>query len=224
MTDDTPNESQDDVQGFATVNAAQTKMLKTQTIAVEVDILKGLHAFKIVGLAGKAVEESRDRVSAAIKNAGFGTPKKKNQKIVIALAPADVKKSGPVFDLPIAMAYLLADEQIEFDPANSLFVGELSLNGELKSIDGILPISRHAKDENFAEIIVPEANAEEAALVDGIDVLAADSLKTVVNHFSHDTDFFITPEDKTEITYSDPDHTVDFSDVRGNETAKRRNL
>ena len=224
MTNNTPDttEQGDDVEGFATVQAAQTTMLNTQTIDVEVDILHGLHSFTIVGLAGKAVEESRDRVSAAIKNAGFGTPKKKNQKIVIALAPADIKKSGPVFDLSIALAYLLADEQITFDPANTLFLGELSLDGKLRSVNGVLPLTRHAKACDFDQIVVPAENKEEAALVSEIDILPAESLKQVVDHFGKSNEeTLIKPAEETSITHSQPEHTVNFADVRGNETAKR---
>jgi magnesium chelatase family protein len=224
MTDETPQavDENEDVEGFATVQAAQTTMLETQTIDVEVDILHGLHSFTIVGLAGKAVEESRDRVSAAIKNAGFETPKKKNQKIVIALAPADIKKSGPVFDLSIALAYLLADEQIAFNPEKTLFVGELSLNGELRGINGTLPLARHAKAAGFKRMVVPDANAREAALVSGIDILPASSISEVVAHFDTNSDDTpLEPAEETEIEYSSPEHTVDFADVRGNETAKR---
>jgi len=219
MTNDSPQADEKDVEGFATVQAAQTTMLNTETIDVEVDILHGLHSFTIVGLAGKAVEESRDRVSAAIKNAGYGTPKKKNQKIVIALAPADIKKSGPVFDLAIALAYLLADEQIDFDTDNTLFLGELSLDSKLRAINGVLPLTRHAKAQGFKQVVVPEDNKKEAGLVSGIDVLPASTLTEVIDHFDGNTP--ISPAEDTEITRTEPDHTVDFADIRGNETAKR---
>lgn len=221
MTDSTSPKSQAEVQGFATVKAAQTTMLQTQTIDVEVDILRGLHSFTVVGLAGKAVEESRDRVSAAIKNAGFDTPKKKNQKIVIALAPADIKKSGPVFDLPVAIAYLLADEQIEGSPEDTLFLGELSLDGRLRPINGVLPLTQHAKAAGFSQVVVPQENAKEAALIKDIDVLAADTLKEVVDHIDTETSKSISPTPPTEIQAKEPEHEIDFSDVRGNQTAKR---
>src|SRR5512147_340746 len=115
---------------FAKVYSAQTHILKASIISVEVDISRGLHAFTIVGLPDKAVEESRDRVSAAIKNSGRESPKSKNEKIVISLAPADVKKEGPTFDVPIALAYLLSVGEIVFSPENKLFLGELSLDGD----------------------------------------------------------------------------------------------
>lgn len=221
MTDSTSAKSQEDVQGFATVKAAQATMLQTQTIDVEVDILRGLHSFTIVGLAGKAVEESRDRVSAAIKNSGFNTPKKKNQKIVIALAPADIKKSGPVFDLAIAIAYLLADEQITADIDNVMLLGELSLDGRLRPINGTLPLVQHAKAQGFSTVVVPRYNAEEAALIEGIDILAAETLKEVVDHLDANSPTELTPTEPTEKKKKDPEYEIDFSDVRGNETAKR---
>src|SRR5438552_2292554 len=101
---------------FAKVQSAQTDLLKAQIIDIEVDLSSGLHAFSIVGLPDKAVEEARDRMSAAIKNTGFKSPKAKNQKVVISLAPADLKKEGPAFDLPMALGYLLAARLIRFDP------------------------------------------------------------------------------------------------------------
>ena len=111
------------------IYSAQTTLLNAQIIDIEIDLSKGLHAFSIVGLANKSVDESKDRVSAAIKNSGFKSPKNKNQKIVVSLAPADVKKEGPLFDLPIAIGYLIASEDIAADTKKRLFVGELSLDG-----------------------------------------------------------------------------------------------
>jgi magnesium chelatase family protein len=220
MTDEGDKGTQD-IKGFATVKAAQTTMLQAQMIDVEVDILRGLHSFTVVGLAGKAVDESRDRVSAAIKNAGYETPKKKNQKVVIALAPADIKKSGPVFDLAIAVCYLLADEQINGKVDETVFLGELSLDGRLRPINGVLPLARHAKDCDFKSVIVPAENAEEAALIDGIDVLAAETLAEVIDHVDIAKDFSIKPQPKTEIEVERGQFTTDFADIRGNEVAKR---
>jgi magnesium chelatase family protein len=221
MTQESTAEKKHKVKGFATVKAAQTTMLKAQLIDVEVDILRGLHSFTIVGLAGKAVEESRDRVSAAIKNAGLETPKKKNQKVVIALAPADIKKSGPVFDLAIAICYLLADEQISGKVDNTVFLGELSLDGRLRPINGVLPLTEHAKQAGFSAVVVPQENAEEAALVDGIDVLPAETLEAVVEHVSEKEAAKLSPQPATEIEVAPTTHEIDFADVRGNEVAKR---
>ncbi|NCN08141.1 magnesium chelatase, partial [Candidatus Parcubacteria bacterium] len=127
---------------FARVHGAQTVGLNSQIVDIEVDISKGLHSFAIVGLPDKAVEESRDRISAAIKNSGFKSPKNKNQKVVISLAPADIKKEGPIFDLGMALSYLLASGEISFNPDKILFLGELALDGKLRKISGVLPLVR----------------------------------------------------------------------------------
>jgi magnesium chelatase family protein len=105
---------------FAKVYTAQAALTRATIISVEVDLSKGLHSFSIVGLPDKAVEESKDRIGAAIKNAGFSSPKSKNQKLVISLAPADLKKEGPSFDVPMALAYLRATEDIRFNPEKRL--------------------------------------------------------------------------------------------------------
>lgn len=151
--------------GFAKVHSGQTCFLAGQIIDIEIDLAKGLHAFSIVGLPDKAVEESKDRISAAIKNSGFTSPKYKNQKVVISLAPADVKKEGPAFDLAMAVGYLLAAEEISFDPSHALFLGELSLDGTLRPISGTLAIVTEAVRCGFTEIFVPHENAAEASLV-----------------------------------------------------------
>ncbi len=112
--------------------AAQPSVLHGDVVTIEADLARGLHSFSIVGLASKAVEEARDRVSAAIKNSGFPSPKSKNHKITISLAPADLKKEGPLFDLPIAIAYLIASGEVTADVQNILFLGELALDGTLR--------------------------------------------------------------------------------------------
>ncbi len=116
------------------IQAGQVIGLKGQIIDVEIDLSPGLYNFTVVGLADKAVEEARERISAAIKNTGFLSPQKKNQRIIVSLAPADIKKEGPVFDFAIAMSYLAASKQLNFDSAEKLFLGELGLNGALRPI------------------------------------------------------------------------------------------
>jgi len=211
---------------FAKSYSAQTTLLSAQPITVEVDLSKGLHSFSIVGLPDKGVEESRDRVAAAIKNSGFKSPKQKNQKITISLAPADIKKEGSIFDLPIALAYLKAAEEINFDPEGKIFLGELSLDGKLRKINGVLPLTRKARDAGFTEIYVPEENAREAALIDGIAVFGVKNLNQVINHLEtlHQTDRVgerITPQEKTKVAEKSGGYEVDFSDIKGQETAKR---
>lgn len=204
---------------FAKVYSAQTHLLNAEIISVEVDISKGLNAFTTVGLPDKAVEESRDRVSAAIKNSGFESPKQKNKKTVISLAPADLKKEGPLFDLPIALAYLIASEEISFDPKDKLFVGELSLDGEVRSVNGILPLAKLARAKGFTEMYVPQENAEEASLIDGVEVFPVQSLTEILDHLSEEEQ--IMPSPRTKVKYVKPISLIDFKDVRGQESAKR---
>src|SRR3989344_2004777 len=123
-------------------------------------------------------------MSSALKNSGFKSPKNQNQKVVISLSPADLKKEGPYFDLAIALAYLLSAEEIDFNPKGKIFLGELSLNGELQPIKGVLPLTEQAVRQGFQEIFVPIANASEAALVQGITIYGAKTLKEVIDHIS----------------------------------------
>ena len=217
---------------FAKVYSTQATLLKGQTVSVEVDLSRGLHAFTIVGLPDKAVEESRDRVSAAIKNSGFTSPKSKNQKVVISLAPADLKKEGPVFDMAMALAYLLAAEEISFDPEEKLFVGELSLDGDIRGVRGILPLVSHAKQCGFKEVYVPKDNVEEGALLDGIAVYGVATLRELIDHLNkkttegtseetENTSRKLTPQKRTKIVHTKTNHSIDIGDIRGQETAKR---
>jgi len=207
---------------FAKVYSAQTSLLRAHIVDVEVDISKGLHAFTIVGLPDKGVEESRDRVSAAIKNSGFKSPKSKNQKVVVSLAPADLKKEGPVFDLGIALAYLLASDEIKFDPEKKIFLGELSLHGEVRPIRGVLPIVKVAKKKGYTEIFLPKENVAEGALIDGVSVYGVESLSHVLAHLVEGEDHSpIEPEKQTEIKHIMPSYAVSFGDIQGQETAKR---
>jgi magnesium chelatase family protein len=210
---------------FAKVYSAQTHLLNAEIISVEIDTSKGLNAFTTVGLPDKAVEESRDRVSAAIKNTGFEPPKKKNKKTVISLAPADLKKEGPLFDLPIALSYLLAEGDVNFDPEGKIFVGELALDGEVRSIKGALPLAQKAKSDGFKDLYVPEENAREAALISGIKVFPVKSLKQIISHldpsFETEKEGEIKPLPQTKIEKKKDVVAIDFSDVRGQESAKR---
>ena len=218
---------------FSRVYSAQTHLLKGKIVTVEVDITKNtLHAFTLVGLPDKAVDESKDRMSSALKNSGFPSPKNQNQKIVISLSPADLKKEGPYFDLAIALAYLLSAGEIDFDSKGKIFLGELALNGELQPIKGVLPLTEVAMRQGYKEIFVPLANAPEAALVKGIIVYGAWTLKEVVDHV-HKIKYDkggkplekertkILPQKPTEIIRRDQTHDVDFSDIKGQESAKR---
>ncbi|HEC30486.1 MAG TPA: ATP-binding protein, partial [Candidatus Yonathbacteria bacterium] len=213
---------------FAKVYSAQVVGISAHIITIEVDVTKKtLYAFSIVGLPDKAVEESRDRISAAIKHSGFSSPKKQNQKIVISLAPADIKKEGPSFDLPMAIAYLSAVEEISFNPENKLFLGELSLDGTLRAVKGVLVLVRKAQELGFKEVFLPKDNATEGALIDGIKIYGAGTLKEVANHLNEknkdklkDTST-LTASPKTKIKYTDSKYSIDMSDVKGQESGKR---
>ena len=218
---------------FSRIYSAQTHLLKGKIVTVEVDITKNtLHSFTLVGLPDKAVDESKDRMSSALKNSGYKSPKKKQQKIVISLSPADLKKEGPYFDLAIALAYLLSAEEINFDGEGRIFLGELSLNGELRPIKGALPLTEVAKKLGFKEIFLPIENAEESALVDGITIYGVKNLKEVIDHIyipkkDRKGNLIekerpkISPFPKTEIIHKEKVNNIDFSDIKGQEGAKR---
>lgn len=226
------------------IYSAQTTLLDAQIIDIEVDLSRGLHSFSIVGLANKSVDESKDRVSAAIKNSGWKSPKNKNQKVVVSLAPADVKKEGPLFDLPIALGYLIASDDIKVDNTlakKRLFVGELSLDGELRPIKGALPITQMAKKKGFTEIFLPIENAEEASNISGIKIYGAETLLEVIRHINvgsrrqintqgeattedlskEISDIKIQPYKAKKLKKKIRDIEVDFAGIKGQESAKR---
>ena len=202
-----------------TVYSAQVVGLDAKPIAVEVDISPGLHIFSIVGLADKEVQESRERIAAAIKNLGGLAPHKKSQRVIVNLAPADIKKEGPAFDLPIALGYLLASGQIIFNPEKTLFLGELGLDGSLRTISGILPIALAAKVCGFSQLIVPKGNGREASVFEDIKVYEAESLADVVEHLMDRKT--ISPVMHMPRSTALEDFAFDFKDIRGQETAKR---
>jgi len=211
------------------VYSAQVVGLRANIVEVEVDLSQGLHSFSVVGLPDKAVEESKDRISAAIKNSGFISPQKKNQRVTISLAPADLKKEGPVFDLAIALAYLLASKQINFDVNGKLFLGELALDGLIRPIKGVLALAKYAKKVGFKEVFVPAKNAREASLIkgvnpaNGIKIFGCTSLNEIVSHLNQNEDFFLLEQPETKIDFNEleKENLLDFSDIKGQETAKR---
>lgn len=218
---------------YAKVHGAQTSLLNPYIVSVETDLSRGLHSFAVVGLPDKAVEESRDRVAAAIKHTGFESPKSRNQKIVVSLSPADLKKEGPMFDLPIALSYLLAAGDVRFNPDPYLFIGELSLDGALQPVRGVLPLIAEAKKRGKQAVFVPKANTEEAALVGGIEIYGAESLQQVVDFLNEKKAVETVARKKkkvlaplersaqTKITPEWGEAQFAFEDIRGQESAKR---
>lgn len=209
---------------FACTFSAQPQYLGASLVSIEVDIAKGLHSFTVVGMASKSVDESKDRVSSAIKNSGYQSPKSRNERIVIALAPAEVKKLGAYHDLATALCYLLAIDEIRFDAQKNMFIGELSLNGNLKAVSGVLPIVQVAKERGFTDIFVPESNAKEAALVSGINVYPCQDLSSVVNHINEklpeQTRIPVQKKSTFNNLKTDPKQNP-FNMVRGQVLAKR---
>ncbi len=206
---------------FARVYSAQIDLLSGRIVTVEIDTARGLNNFTIVGLGDRAVDEARDRVGSALKNSGFESPKTKNQKTVVSLSPADIKKEGSVYDLSIAVGYLVAEGLETTDLSHTLFIGELGLDGSIRDVRGILPIAEQARKEGFTDLFVPHTCAQEAGLVEGLHIYPARTLSEVVDH--------IRQEDPLHIpTYvSDTKHTqersyvTDFGDIVGQESAKR---
>lgn len=206
---------------LAKVHAGLVLGLTPELIDVEIDISNGLHSFSIIGLPDKAIDEAKDRISAAIKNSGIRSPKKGNKKIVVSLAPADMKKEGTIFDLAIAVSYLLATKEINFDPEKKIFIGELSLNGELRPVKGTLFITKLAKELGFTEIYLPKENAPEASLVLGVDIYEVPNLDELRKKFSGQTNSICLFENKN-VKEKEPDKiSNNFSDIRGQDGAKR---
>ncbi len=190
--------------------------LDCKIVEVEVDYRRGNTYFSIVGLADKSIQEAKDRIPAAIKNSGAEFVP---MKIVMSLAPAELIKSGPSYDLPLALGYLLASDQLTIDPKNKLFIGELALDGRLRPISGILPITDSCKKMGFKEIYLPEENVDEAALVKGINIYPVSSLKQLIDHISGINT--IEPYISQPMVNTKTDFDFDFSTVRGQEFVKR---
>lgn len=190
-------------------------------VEVEVDVARGMPKFNIVGLGDIAVQESKQRVFSAIRNSNYSFPP---NRITVNLAPADKKKSGPVFDLPIAIGVLVASEQLNIDEKykKTLFIGELALDGRLRHITGVLPIVSFAIEQGFDTIFVPKENAMEASLLGKINVYGASTLLEVINHL--DGNKLIKketiPDDKDLFTKNEY-YEVDFKSIVGQESAKR---
>ncbi|MDI6604697.1 MAG: YifB family Mg chelatase-like AAA ATPase [Thermoanaerobacteraceae bacterium] len=186
-------------------------------VHVEVDISNGLPSFDIVGLGDTEVKESRDRVRAAIKNSGLEFPIK---KITVNLAPADIKKEGTAFDLPIAIGILSCTEQIRTIPDNTVFLGELSLDGSVRTVKGILPMAIAAKENKIKFMVLPDSNANEAAVIKDISVYPVKSLCEVVRFINGES---ILEPVKVDISryFKKTHYDVDFSEVKGQENVKR---
>jgi magnesium chelatase family protein len=204
---------------LAKVNSAALYGIDALRVEVEIDIAAGLPQLATVGLPEGAVRESKDRIRAALKNCGYSFPAK---KITINLAPADIKKEGSAYDLPMAMGILAAEGLAQKNLLqNYFFVGELSLDGAIKPIRGALPIAVAAKREGLKGVILPEANSREAAVIREIEVLGVRQLAEVVEFINGERAIVPTRVDVEELFNQHCQYDADFSDVKGQQHVKR---
>lgn len=202
---------------FARVISLGLFGMNAYKVTVEADVSGGMPRFDIVGLPDTAVSESRERVRSSIKNSNLQYP---TSRITVNLAPADIKKEGPIYDLPILIALLTANGQLKFSNDKTAFIGELSLNGEVRKANGVLPMVLCAKKHGIEEIFVPFDNASEGAVVKGISVYPVKNVLQLLRHLTGVKLIEpVSPSDYSE--YKHPDNMPDFADVRGQEDAKR---
>lgn len=188
-------------------------------ITIEVNVFAGVK-FHLVGLPDSAVKESQQRIESALRESGYRVPGK---KIIINMAPADIRKEGAAYDLPLAIGILSASEQISTDKLDkTMLMGELSLDGSLRSVKGILPMAIKAREEGFDSFIVPKTNAREAAVVNNLKVYGVDNIKEVIEHLEGKTILTATEVDtRQEFAQKADDFLLDFADVKGQESVKR---
>lgn len=201
---------------FAKVNGLGLFGLNAFGVTVEAEISRGIPMFDIVGLGDTAIKESRERVKAAFRSCGAAFPK---EHLVVNLAPADTKKSGSMHDLPIFAAIMKAMGYIEDNLEKTAFIGELALDGSVRPVNGVLPMVLKALEIGFDTVFVPEANAFEASVVEGITVYGAENVSSVLAHF--DRKEILLPQPKYVITSSEQYEGLDFADVKGQQMAKK---
>jgi magnesium chelatase family protein len=204
--------------GYARLSAAQPFGASASLVTVEADLTHGLHAFSIIGLPDTAVQEARDRIAAAIRHAGFKSPKATNRRIILSLSPADLKKEGAHYDLALALCYLVAAGEVPMPGERALFTGELGLDGTLRPVRGCLAQVLRARSEGMDAVFVPYENRHEAALADGVTVYAARTLRDVVRHLKGEV-----PLEACEERAAQPPAApaIDLADIKGQEGAKR---
>lgn len=201
---------------YAKVNSLGLFGLNAFPVDVEIETSKGTPSFDIIGLADTAIKESRERIRSALRASLISFPL---NKIIVNLAPADTKKTGSIHDLAIFTALLCVTGNVPADISKSAFIGEVSLNGDVRGVNGVLPMVLLAKKEGFSEVFVPEINAYEASVVEGIKVYGAKNTAELIKHF--DGSEPLTPQDKYIVREEQRFDTVDFADVKGQHQAKK---
>jgi magnesium chelatase family protein len=200
------------------VQSASTIGLNGQKIEIEVDMTQGLPGITIVGLPDTAINEAKERIRLGLKNSGIILPQK---RFVLNLAPAEVKKIGTAYDLPMAIAILKALELIQFPEKDYIILGELGLDGGVRSVQGILPITVYAKENNIPYLIIPANNAKEASLVEGVNILAINHIQEIIDHFDTKIKTTIQPTAKYEYIPIAHISDIDMAYIRGQKLAKR---
>ncbi len=203
---------------LATVLTCAVIGLDGALVEVEVDSAPGTPGLTIVGLPDAAVQESRERVRSAIRNSGARFPL---GRITVNLAPADIRKEGPSYDLPIALGILIASGQLDAEVSDALVIGELSLDGSLRHTTGILPMVGLAQDHGLARAFVPAVDAAEAALVDGVEIFPVESLASLVRHLTTEVPISVFTDSPNGLYDDEPLNAFDFQDIRGQEHVKR---
>lgn len=211
----------------AKIYSAALKGLSSQIIEVEVTASQGLRAFNIVGLADTAIKEAKERVGAAIKSTGLKAPQHETRRVLVNLAPADLKKEGALYDLPIALGFLLASGQSRFNPENKLILGELALDGRLKPIKGAFSFALLAQESGLKEIILPQENAKEAALSNvlipknELKIIGAENLKEVIGFLEGREEVPPSKIDEQDLKNFPQDFEIEFSWIKGQDHSKR---
>ena len=205
---------------LAKVHTLTVLGMQCEKVEVEVHVLNGIQKYNIVGLGDTAVQEAKERVRSAIKSSLFRFP---GTRITINLAPAEIRKNGTMYDLPMAIGLLLATGQIDcdIDLSKTLFVGELALDGRLRHVHGILAMMMYAKEQGFEKIVLPKVNAEEASLIEGVEIIAAETLLEIVDHFEGRKTIQATPVCCFENLLEQEKLALDFEQVKGQHFAKR---
>ncbi len=204
---------------FFKLNSAAVSGLECWPIEIEVDINKGQTAFNIVGLPDTSIKEAKERIHSALKNSNFFYPF--NFRILINLAPADLPKEGPAYDLPMAVGIIATSQELLFQLDDALIMGELALDGSVRHVNGILPIAIFAKKNNFKRLFIPAADAPEAGMVDGLEIYPIHNLTEIIEHLTGQKP--LTPYQNTDTagTDTEPNYELDMSMVKGQEFAKR---
>ena len=193
--------------------------LEGYLVDVQVDVVAGMPNWGVVGLPDISVKEAKERVRTAIKNSGYEFP---SRRIVINLAPADTRKEGSFYDLPIAIGILIDFGEIRKQSmTETVVIGELSLDGHINHVNGILPMCIEAKKLGIKKVILPKKDAEEAAIVDGLQVIGVESLQQVVAYLNQKEDIESTKTNIKNLFYQKQKYPLDFAEVKGQENIKR---